>query len=93
MSQQDAVRFLHDEGLPTNVIHQDLVQVFGEKAMAYSPVRQTVTQMSWTGHEIPKGRSPNCRIDTAIFKVLNRDPTVSALHKKPGLPPRHYFMY
>jgi hypothetical protein len=78
MSQQDAVRFLHDEGLLVDAIHQHLVQVFGQKGMAYSPVTRMLTQMSWTCREIPKGRPPNFRIDAAIFKVLSRDPTASA---------------
>jgi hypothetical protein len=38
MSQHDAVRFLNDEGLPANVIHEHLVELFGDKALAYSTV-------------------------------------------------------
>jgi hypothetical protein len=42
MSQQDAVRFFHDQGLPANVIHQHLVDVFGDMALAHSMVPRTL---------------------------------------------------
>jgi hypothetical protein len=77
MSQHDAVRFLNDQGLPADVIHDHLVELFGDKALAYSTVTRTLRQPSWTISELPKGRPPNFSIDAAIFHVLNRDPTRS----------------
>jgi hypothetical protein len=42
MSQADAVRFLHGNGPPADVIHQHLVDVFGPMAIAYSTVTRTI---------------------------------------------------
>jgi hypothetical protein len=36
MSQEDAVRFLHEQGLPTGVIHRRLVDVFGDEAIGHA---------------------------------------------------------
>jgi hypothetical protein len=77
MPQHDVVRFLHDEGLPADVIHQHLVEFFGEKAMAYSTITRRLREMSWTGPKIHKGRTPSFSIDATILPVLNRDPTES----------------
>jgi hypothetical protein len=77
MSQRDAVRFLHDEGLPADAIHQHLVEMFGEKAMAYSTITRTLRKMSWTGPEIQKEKPPNFPIDATILLLLNCDPTAS----------------
>jgi hypothetical protein len=55
MSQHDAVQFLNDEGLPANVIHEHLVELFDDKALASSTVTRTVRQRSWTMSEDPKG--------------------------------------
>jgi hypothetical protein len=38
----DAVRFLDDEGLPANVVHEHLVELFGGKALASSTATRTV---------------------------------------------------
>jgi hypothetical protein len=46
MSQRDAVRFLSDQGLPANVIHEHLVKVFGDKALVYSTVTRTLPETS-----------------------------------------------
>jgi hypothetical protein len=77
MSQHDAVRFLSDQGLPANVIHEHLVEVFGDKALAYSTVTRTLRETSWTISELPKGRPPNFSIDASIVGLLDRDPTRS----------------
>jgi hypothetical protein len=55
MSQQDAIRFLHDQGLPADTIHQHLAKVLREKATACSTVMRILGEMSWTGPENPKG--------------------------------------
>jgi hypothetical protein len=77
MSQEGAVRFLHDQGLPAAVIHQRLVDLVGDKAIWYSTVTPTIGQRSWTAPETPKDRPANFSIDSAILKVLNGDPTAS----------------
>jgi histone-lysine N-methyltransferase SETMAR len=71
------VRFLHDENLPANSIHQHLVELFGEKVMAYSTITRTLREMRWTGPGIQNGRLPNFSIDATILRVLNRDPIAS----------------
>jgi hypothetical protein len=68
VSQENAVRFLHD---------QRLVDLFGDKAIWYSAVTRTIRQLSWTAPERPNGRSVNISIDAAILKELNGDPTAS----------------
>jgi hypothetical protein len=60
MSQHDAIRFLDDERLPANVIHEHLLELFGDKALASSTVTPTVRQTSWAMSKVPKGRPPNC---------------------------------
>jgi predicted transcriptional regulator len=75
--QHDTVRFLYDEGLPADAIHQHFTEVFGEKTMAYSTITWIFREMSWTGLEIQEGRPPNFSIDATILRVLNRDPTTS----------------
>jgi hypothetical protein len=81
MSQHDAVRFLHHNGLPADLIHEHLVEVFGPLAMAYSTVTRTIRQLSWTTPEeqddISKGRPSDFRIDAAIQDVIDRDPGAS----------------
>jgi hypothetical protein len=80
MSQADAVRFLHGNGLPADVIHQHLVDVFGPMAMAmgYSTVTCTIREMSRTTpeatQEILKGRPPNYFLGRSIQDLLNREP-------------------
>jgi hypothetical protein len=94
MSQHDAVRFLSSEGLPADIIHQHLIEVFGEMAMAYSTVTRTLRERSWTLTDIPKGRPPNFLIDAAILRVLDRDPAASLreIAEQAKLPPStvHY---
>jgi hypothetical protein len=68
VSQDNAVRFLHD---------QCLVDLFGDKAIGYLAVTRTVRQLSWTAPERPNGRPVNISIDAAILKVLNGDATAS----------------
>jgi hypothetical protein len=77
MSQEDEVRFLHEQGLPAGAIHQCLVDLFGDKAIGYSTITRTIRQLNWTAPETPKGRPANFFIDSTILKVLNGDPTVS----------------
>jgi hypothetical protein len=81
MSQADAVRFLHRNGLLVDLIHHHLVDVFGPMAMAYSTVTRTIREMSWTTpeptHEILKGRPPNYSLDRSIQDLLNREPRSS----------------
>jgi hypothetical protein len=92
MSQADAVRFLRGNGLPTDVIHQHLVDVFGPMAMAYSTVTRTIREMSWTTceatQEILKGRPPNYSLDCPIQDLLNREPgsSVREIAQEPQLP-------
>jgi hypothetical protein len=78
MSQADAVRFLHGNGLPADVVHHHLVDVFGPMAMAYSTVTRTMREMSWTTpeatQEILNGRPPNYSLDRSIQDLLNREP-------------------
>jgi transposase len=81
MSQADAVRFLHANGLPADVIHEHLVEVFGPIAMAYSTVTRTIRQTSWTtpeaNEEISRGRPPNFVLDRLIQRMLDREPEAS----------------
>jgi hypothetical protein len=77
MSQHEPVRFLQSEALPADIIHEHLIEVFGGMAMKYSTVTRTIREMSWTPKNIPKGRPPNVAIDTAILRVLARDPAAS----------------
>jgi hypothetical protein len=80
MSQPDAVRFLHGNGLSADVIHQHFVDVFGPMVMAmvYSTVTRTIKEMSWTtpeaAQEILKSRRPNYSLDRSIQDPLNREP-------------------
>jgi hypothetical protein len=80
MSQADAVRFLHGNAFPTDVIHQHLEDVFGPMAMAMasSMVTRTIREMSWTTaeatQEILKGRPPNDSLDRSIQDLLNPEP-------------------
>jgi hypothetical protein len=57
ISQHDAVRFLHSESLPADIIHEHLVPVFGDQAIAYSTVTRTLKELNWTAAEIPKGEA------------------------------------
>jgi hypothetical protein len=74
------MRFLHGNGLPADVIHQCLVDVFGPMVMAmeYSTVTRTIREMSWTipeaTEEILKGCPPNDSLDRSIQNLLNREP-------------------
>jgi hypothetical protein len=78
MSQEDAVSFLHDQGLPAGAIHEHLVDLLRDKAIRDSTVTHTIWQLSWTARETPKGKPANRSINAAILKVLNGDPTASA---------------
>jgi hypothetical protein len=75
--QEDAVRFLQDQGLPADTIHQRLVDLFGVTARGYLSVTYKIRQLYWTVPEMLKGRPTNFSIDVAILKVLNGDPTAS----------------
>jgi hypothetical protein len=77
ISQEDAVRFLHDQGVPAGGIHLCLVDLFWDKAIEYLTVAPTIRQLSWSAPESPKGRPANFYIDTALHKVLNGDSTAS----------------
>jgi hypothetical protein len=81
MSQADAVRFLHENGLPADIIHDHLVEVFGPLAMAYSTVTRTVREMSWRAPEtdevISRARRPNHRLETLVQDLLGRKPGAS----------------
>jgi hypothetical protein len=77
MSQEDAVRFLYDQGLPAGGIRQCMVDLFSYKAIGYSTVTRPIRQLSWRAPETPKGRPGNFSIDTSCLKVLNDDPTAS----------------
>jgi histone-lysine N-methyltransferase SETMAR len=80
MFQADAVRFLPGNGVPADVIHQHLVDVFGPMAMAmaYSTVTRRVKEMNWTTPEATqeklKGRPTNDFVDCSIQNMLNREP-------------------
>jgi hypothetical protein len=76
MAKGDAVRFLHDEDLPADIIHQHLLEVLGEKTMASSTITRTLRETNWTGPGIQSGRTPTFAIDGTLLRVLNRDPTV-----------------
>jgi hypothetical protein len=77
MSQEDAVIFLHDQGLPAGAIHQRVVDLFGNAAIGYSTVTRTIQKVSWTASKTPKGRRTNLSVDAALLKVLNDDSTAS----------------
>jgi translation initiation factor 2B subunit (eIF-2B alpha/beta/delta family) len=77
ISPEDAVRFLHSQGLQAGAIYQRLVDLFEDNAMEYSAVTHTIRQLSRTDPETPRGRPTNFSVDAAIRKVLNGDPTVS----------------
>jgi hypothetical protein len=78
MFQAHAMRFLHGNCLPADLIHQHLGDLFGPMTMAYSTVKHTIREMSWTTSEasqgILKSRPPNYSLDGSIQHLLNRDP-------------------
>jgi hypothetical protein len=77
MTQEDVVRFPHDQGLPAGAIHQRLVDLFGDKVIRSSTITRTIRQLSWMAPATSAGRPANSSVNAAILKVLNGDLTAS----------------
>jgi hypothetical protein len=77
MSQHDVIRFLYSQGLTADIIHQHLVEVFGEMIIAYSTITRIIRERSWTPKDIPKGRPRHLSIDAAVLRLRDRDPAAS----------------
>jgi hypothetical protein len=77
LSQHDVIRFLHIQGIPPDIIHQYLVEVFGEMAMPYSTITRIIRERSWTLKNIPKRRPSNFSINAAVLRLHDHDSAAS----------------
>jgi hypothetical protein len=78
MDQRTICLYLNKKGLSAKATHDELVQVFGSDAIAYSTVTSYLTASHWMAQNEEQHSDPLPDvIDNAILQALNQTPFAS----------------